>query len=178
MKYLLKGQETERLKFRLLQQDDFDSWMKLFRAKNVAIFLGLDPTLSEYELCKLWFERGSHRYENDLGGMNVLIEKSTGLVVGQCGLLVQTVEDVERLEVGYSILPEFWGRGFASEGAAKCKNYAFENDLADSLISIIHVDNIVSERVALKNGMALEKKLDSYKGNPVNIFRIDKKNWN
>ena len=33
----------------------------------------------------------------------------------------------------------------------KCKNYAFENNLSDSLISMIHVENIGSEKVALKN---------------------------
>ena len=172
MKYLLTGQETERLKFRMLKLEDFDSWMNMFKAKNIAKYLDLDPKLSESELCKLWFDKAFHRYENDLGGMNVLIDKKTNRLVGQCGLLIQTIENVERLEIGYSILPEFWNQGFASEAAVKCKNYAFENDYTHSLISMIHVDNLSSEKVALKNGMAFEKKLNSF-----NIFRIEKENW-
>ncbi|WP_339705423.1 GNAT family N-acetyltransferase [uncultured Kriegella sp.] len=173
MKYLLTDQETDRLKFRLLKPEDFDSWLELFKAKDIARYLDLDPKLSESELCKKWFDKAFHRYENDLGGMNVLIDKKTNLFVGQCGLLVQTIENVERLEVGYSILPKFWRQGYAFEAATKCKNYAFENDFAPSLISMVHVDNIGSEKVALKNGMAFEKKLKSF-----NIFRIDKANWN
>lgn len=172
MKYLLTGQETERLKFRLLKPEDFDSWVDLFKANNIAKYLELDPKLSESELCKLWFDKVFHRYENDLGGMNVLIDKKTNQFIGQCGLLIQTVENIERLEIGYSILPEFWNQGFASESATKCKNYAFENNFANSLISMIHIDNLSSEKVALKNGMTFEKKLNSF-----NIFRIDKKNW-
>ena len=172
MKYLLTGQETERLKFRLLKSDDFDTWLGLFKVKNVAKFLDLDPKLSESELCKKWFDKAFHRYENDLGGMNVLIDKKTNLLVGQCGLLVQTVENIERLEIGYSILPEYWSQGFASEAAIKCKNYAFDNDFAPSLISMMHIDNLGSEKVALKNGMTFEKKLKSF-----NIFRIDRENW-
>ena len=172
MKYLLTGQETERLKFRLLKTEDFDSWVGLFKAKNIAKYLDLDPMLSELELCKKWFDKGFHRYENDLGGMNVLIDKKTNRLVGQCGLLIQTIENIERLEIGYSILPEFWNQGYAYESATKCKNYAFENDFAHSLISMIHVDNLGSERVALKNGMTFEKKLNSF-----NIFRIDKESW-
>ncbi len=172
MKYLLTGQETERLKFRLLKMEDFDSWVDLFKAKNIAKYLDLDQKLSDLELCKKWFDKAFHRYENDLGGMNVLIDKKTNRLVGQCGLLIQTIENIERLEIGYSILPEFWNQGYASESATKCKNYAFENDFADSLISMIHVDNLGSERVALKNGMTFEKKLNSF-----NIFRIDKESW-
>ncbi|MCK0136146.1 GNAT family N-acetyltransferase [Arenibacter sp. S6351L] len=173
MKYLLTGQETERLKFRLLKSEDFDSWVHLFKADNVAEYLDLDPKLTELELCQIWFDKAFHRYENDLGGMNVLIDKKTNRLVGQCGLLVQNIENRERLEIGYSILPEFWKNGFAIEAAKKCKNYAFENNFADSLISMIHIDNLSSEKVALRNGMTFEKKIKSF-----NIFRIDKENWN
>jgi len=172
MKHLLIGEETERLKFRLLKSEDFDSWVELFKANNVAEYLELNPKLSEFELCTLWFEKAFHRYENDLGGMNVLIDKKTNRLVGQCGLLIQNMDNIERLEMGYSILPEFWNQGYASESAMKCKNYAFENSFADSLISMIHIDNLGSEKVALKNGMTFEKKLNSF-----NIFRIDKEDW-
>jgi len=41
----------------------------------------------------------------------------------------------------------------------------------------VHVDNKASEKVALNNGMYLEKIINSYKGNPVNIFQINKQNW-
>ncbi|GEM_PF-330696 len=94
--------------------------------------------------------------------MNVLIDKATNQLIGQCGLLIQTIKDTERLEIGYAILPQFWGKGYASEVAAKCKNYAFENNLTDSLISQVHVDTIASEKVALKNGMTLEKTMKSF----------------
>ena len=43
MKYLLTGQETERLKFRKLQPDDFDTWLPMFKGNNIAKFLDLDP---------------------------------------------------------------------------------------------------------------------------------------
>lgn len=177
MKYLLEDQETERLRFRLLKPEDFDTWKPLFNAENVALFLGLDATKSPKELCQIWFDKVFHRYENDLGGMNVLIDKNTNRFVGQCGLLIQTVEEQERLEVGYSILPEFWGLGYASEASQKCKDFAFTHDFTESLISVVHIENIGSEKVALKNGMTLEKMIPSYEGDPVNIFGITKTTW-
>lgn len=105
--------------------------------------------------------------------MNVLIDKKTNRLVGQCGLLIQTIENIEWLEIGYAILPEFWNQGYASESVTKCKNYAFEKDFVDSLISMVHVENLSSEKVALKNGMVFEKKLNAF-----NIYRIDREHWN
>lgn len=169
MKYLLTGQETQRLKFRLLEQEDFDEWMKLFDAENIAEHLDLDSKLTATELCEIWFDKAFHRYENDLGGLNVLVDKNTNRMVGQCGLLIQTIENEERMEIGYSILPEFWKQGYAIEAASKCKNYAFENDFTDSLISMIHVNNLASEKVAVRNGMQLEKRMGSF-----NIFSVEK----
>jgi len=172
MNYLLTGQETERLKFRILQPDDFDTWLPMFKADNIAKFLDLDATLSEFELCKQWFEKAFNRYDHNLGGMNVLIDKKSDQLVGQCGVLVQMVEDIERLEIGYSVLPKFWGRGYASEAALKCKNYAFEHNFSDVLMSMIHVDNISAKKVALRNGMTFEKQIKNF-----NIFSIHKERW-
>ena len=148
MNYLLTGQETDRLNFRLLKADDFNDWLPLFYKKEAALYLGLDQTKSPSELCQFWFEKAFHRYDNQLGGMNVLEDKVTGQMIGQCGLLIQDVNGEEFLEVGYSILPEYWGKGYATEAAIKCKNFAFENNLRNELISVVHVDNIASQKVA------------------------------
>lgn len=177
MKYTLENQETERLQFRLVQKEDFDMWLPLFENVEVVKALGFDTSLLPKEICKLWFDKTFERYKNGTGGLNALIDKNTNEFVGQCGLLIQTVENEQQMEIGYSILPKFWRKGYAFEAANKCKNYAFENNWSNELISIIYIENIGSEKVALKNGMKLEKHLESYKGIPVNIFIIEKKDW-
>jgi RimJ/RimL family protein N-acetyltransferase len=176
MKFVLNNQESERLKFRLLNRDDFEIWLKLFQEKEVAKFLGFEKIQKPEEQCEEWFRLQEKRYASDLGGMNVLIEKNTNLFVGQCGLLVQEVDEQKELEIGYSMLPDFRNKGFASEAAQKCRDFAFENSFADSLISIIHIDNICSEKVALKNGMKKTKRT-CYKDMPVHVFRIHKNEW-
>jgi RimJ/RimL family protein N-acetyltransferase len=172
MKYLLTGEETQRLKFRLVKPEDFDAWVNLFFANDIGKYLDLDSQLSELELCKIWFEKVFYRYDNNLGGMNALVDKKTDRLIGQCGLLIQTIDNVERLEIGYSILPEFWHQGFAIESAIKCRNHAFENNYASSLISMIHIDNIASEKVALRNKMTFEKRIKNF-----NIFQISQQSW-
>ncbi|MEM9647042.1 MAG: GNAT family N-acetyltransferase [Bacteroidota bacterium] len=169
--YLLDGYETERLRFRKLQKSDFDSWLPFYHdPKSTQFWDGLprDPI----QACQQQFDRIFERYEQDLGGMNALVLKSTNELVGICGLLVQQVDGINELEIGYSVLPKFWLNGFAFEAAHKCKIEAFDNNWSSSLISIIHVDNIPSQRVAEKNGMHLDK-TTSYKDNPVHIFRVN-----
>lgn len=171
MEYLLEGEETERLLFRRLAPTDFNAWLPFHQdPRSSQYWSGIpkDPIIA----CTEQFKRVFDRYEKGLGGMNALIHKTTKKLIGICGLLLQRVDGKEVWEIGYSILPEFWGEGYASEAAIKCKNTAFKNNWAPFLISIIHVDNEPSKKVALKNGMRLEKST-IYKENSVDIFRID-----
>jgi len=176
MKYLLNGQESERLKFRLLKKDDFNIWVEFFKHKGVSEYIGMDEIPTAKEKAEKWFELINNRYLNDLGGMNVLIDKKTNEFVGQCGLLIQEIDGKKELEIGYSIMPKFWNKGYATEAAIKCKDFAFENNYADSIISIIHIENKSSEKVAEKNGMIKHSNTE-YKGMPVNIYRIEKNEW-
>ncbi|MFT0716055.1 GNAT family N-acetyltransferase [Flagellimonas lutimaris] len=170
-KYLLENQETERLAFRKLEESDFEDWLPFYHNPKSTQFWEGQP-VDAVEACRAQFDRIFERYETDLGGMNALISKESGALVGICGLLVQTVDDQEELEIGYSVLPKFWLKGYAFEAAQKCKEFAFENNFSESVISIIHVDNVPSQKVAQKNGLYLEK-TTTYKNNPVHIFRVN-----
>ncbi len=170
MNYLLTGQESDRLLFRKLEETDFNTWLEFFKNPWWNKYWLVDPITPE-EHCKRWFDKNFYRYAEGLGGMNVLIDKKSGAFIGQCGLLIQTVDNREELEVAYSILIPQWNRGYATEAAKKCINVAFDNRWRDSLISIIHINNIESQKVALKNGLSWDGRTN-YDNNPVNIFRI------
>lgn len=176
MKYLLNGQESERLQFRLLNKNDYPIWLEFFKDPNVSQYLGMDDFPTALIKNDKWFEVVFYRYHSNLGGMNVLIDKKTNEFIGQCGLLVQEIDGTIELEIGYSILPKFWHKGYASEAAKKCRDFAFENNFADSLISIIHIDNLGSQKVAKNNGMTASSQSE-YKGMPVDIYRINKDEW-
>lgn len=170
MKYLLENQETVRLIFRNIQASDVDEWMNFFTDPKTYLYWP-EGRGTPKEECKKFYDKQFYRYENELGGMNALIEKSSGALVGHAGLLVQEVDEKEELEVAYSLLPGYWNKGYAIEAARKCKLFAFENNFAESLISIISLPNIPSQKVAIKNSMTIEKQT-VYKNIPVYIFRV------
>ncbi len=175
MKYLLHNQETDRILFRQIKESDFDIWLEFFKNPITSIHWVSESESPESE-CKNWYKKQFSRYKKGLGGMNALIEKERGKLIGHCGLLVQTVDDITELEIGYSLLPEFWNKGYATEAAKKCKKFAFKNHFSESLISIISLTNIPSEKVAIKNGMRIDKQT-TYNNNPVHIFRVSKTEW-
>nr|WP_299384672.1 GNAT family N-acetyltransferase [Allomuricauda sp.] len=170
-KYLLENQSSARLLYRKVTPEDFEVWLPFFEdPRSTQYWEGLpkDPNIA----CQQQFDRIFERYEHNLGGMNALIHKSTGEFIGISGLLVQEVDNIKELEIGYSVLPKYWLQGYAYEAASKCKEIAFQNQWSASLISIIHIDNVPSQKVATKNGMYLEK-TTTYRDNPVHIFRVD-----
>ncbi|MGC4035038.1 MAG: GNAT family N-acetyltransferase [Chitinophagaceae bacterium] len=175
MKYLLSGQETKHLLFRKISESDFDAWLEFHKDPQTSIHWLSEKELPEIE-CRKWYDYQFQRYDTDKGGMNALIEKTSGKLVGHCGLLVQVVDDKTELEIGYSLLRAFWNKGYASEAAIKCRDYAFENNFSESLISIISLSNLPSEKVAIRNGMKIDKQT-YHRGNAVNVFRITMREW-
>lgn len=76
-----------------------------------------------------------------------------GRMIGQCGLTRQMWNGREMLEVGYLFKRSCWHKGYATEAAQACIEYAFTRLRATDVCSIIRDNNIQSQRVALRCGM-------------------------
>ena len=176
MKFLLTNQETERLVFRKLENTDFNTWIELFKDETTSKLLGMSEYKTPEQRCEKWFEWTFHRYDHNLGGQNIMMLKTSNEIVGQSGLLVREIDHNFELEIAYSILPKHRLKGFAFEGAQKCKDFAFENNFHNRLISMIFPDNINSKNVALKNGMHLSREV-IYNNKTMEIFQIEKDKW-
>ena len=57
------------------------------------------------------------------------------------------------MEVGYLFCREFWHRGFATEAARACRDFAFDKLGAGEVFSVVRDTNVASQSVALRNGM-------------------------
>jgi [ribosomal protein S5]-alanine N-acetyltransferase len=89
-----------------------------------------------------------------------MLSKSTGELIGDCGIARQEVEDEYLYEIGYHLRRDFWGQGLATEAARACRDWGFEHLKANRLISLIRPENLPSRRVAERNGMTIWKEID------------------
>ncbi|MDR7224149.1 GNAT family N-acetyltransferase [Aminobacter aminovorans] len=61
-----------------------------------------------------------------------------------------------QFELGYAIVPEFWGQGYATEIAGALANFFFDRKIRDHFIAFAHVDNTASLNVLEKIGMRFQ----------------------
>jgi ribosomal-protein-alanine N-acetyltransferase len=107
-----------------------------------------------------WIARNQRRYLNDGVGLWAMVQKSTGELIGDCGITRQEVDGERLYEIGYHLRRDQWGQGFATEAAQACKAWGFANLPVDRIISLIRPENLASRRVAERNGMTLWKELE------------------
>lgn len=149
------NQESERLKFRRLTQEDIPSWVEFFVDNDRLHFLGIkDWSKSKEALAEEWIRAQFSRYEkHGLGHLAVEIKES-GEFIGLGGILPRNLNEKEEYEVSYSLKPRFWKKGYGTEIAKQMKEYGVKNIQTDRFISIIETQNIDSIHVAKKNGMS------------------------
>jgi RimJ/RimL family protein N-acetyltransferase len=151
-----------------LTLDDIDPWMEFMLGEGSLDYLPF--VAATREGAEWWIRRQLARYERDGCGLTALLTREDGDFVGQCGLLRQEVAGRHELEVGYHVLPTFRGRGFATEAARGFTDHALRSAMAETVVSIIHVDNAASQRVAQRNGLARQFRIDMY-GAPHHVYR-------
>lgn len=165
---------TERLTTKFLNLDDVKVWAEFFAHPEAIRFLFIESLgLPNSEaVAQHMIQKQMDRYAEQRYGLQKLIHRESGAFIGCCGLLMQEVNGIQELEVGYHILPQYWGHGFATE-AAKCfMDLAFDQKLSTSVISIIDEGNWASIRVAEKNGLTLDSQTTWINNEPVLIYRI------
>ena len=172
----VENMETERLRLRRLTENDLDALTNYFNTSNATVYLNINTNVEPRKLAEDWLTMQIRRYQAAQCGLHAIELKTTGEMIGQSGLVWQFVDGIPKWEVGYHLMPRYWGNGYATEAAMACRDFCFHNEMAETLISLIHPQNAKSVAVALRNGMTYWKQT-SFKGNDCNVFRIRREDW-
>ncbi|HGH7178030.1 GNAT family N-acetyltransferase [Bacillus luti] len=166
----LKMFHTDRLQFRKYTMDDLQFYASLWGNEKVMRYIG-NGALKTYMQCKKSLEEWViPSYKSGLG-LFVLIEKETGIRIGHAGLVKQNIDGKEEIEIGYWLLPQYWGKGYAKEAAAAFRDYGFQALRINRLISLINPNHPASIFVARKTGLSYEK-TTSFHGMDVLVYSI------
>lgn len=143
--------ETERLILRRLEPSDYTALCTMLQ--DAEVMYAYEHAFTDEE-AEAWLTRQLDRYEEYGFGLWAVILKSTGVLIGQCGITMQDIGGMMVPEIGYLFAKEYWHRGYAAEASSACREYGFETLGMAELYSIVRENNLPSRRVAERNGMA------------------------
>lgn len=144
--------ETARLQLRELVPSDLDFVAEMLADAEVMRYY---PRRLTRDLSADWIARQMERYEKDGHGIWLAVERTTGRLVGQVGLVRRSVNGVDECEVNYLMHHAFWRQGFAAEAALACRDHAFSPLGKRRVIAFVRSDNEASQGLAKKLGMAV-----------------------
>ena len=165
--------ETDRLILRMFSLDDAEAYARICADPEVMRFLGDGKALSVFEAWRqMAFLVGHWQL---LGyGQFAVEEKSSGRLIGRAGFF--NPAGWPGFEIGWTLAREFWGKGYATEGARRVLKYAFEEMDRDHVISLIHPDNRASIKVAERLGEKVEGQTELM-GHNLLVYGIDRADW-
>ena len=144
--------ETLRLELRDFVAADLDDLYRLDSDPRVMRYIGDGKPASRAAVVKVLTRivRYPALYP-DLGIWRAS-RRDTGAFVGWFSL--KYAGKSPDIEVGYRLVPEAWGRGFATEGARALVDYGFDDLDLDRIIGVTDPGNKASQRVLMKAGLA------------------------
>jgi RimJ/RimL family protein N-acetyltransferase len=157
---------SERLGFRTWRNSDLKEFAKLNADPQVMAHFPkpLSKTESQDFIDRLKAHQDKHGF---CYFATELLE--TGAFIGFIGLAYQNYKTqfTPAIDIGWRLSPPFWGKGFATEGAKRCLQFAFNDLNLGKIISTCIVQNKNSEKVMQKIGMSKiglfnHPKLDAY----------------
>jgi [ribosomal protein S5]-alanine N-acetyltransferase len=158
--------ESERLYVRYLEMDDLEDYYRLNGDPDIMRYIR--PAKSR-EQTEIFLKEVMEKYKLDHTDWRLaLLEKDTDIFVGSFAII--PLDDTKDLQLGYSLLKEYWGRGYATEITRAGMDYAFNTLGLSFIYGVTEAENIASQHVLLKCGFVLEKTAVK-EGRRLNLYR-------
>ena len=155
--------ETERLFVRPYTMDDLDLFYRLNGDEEVMRYIRPAQTKAK---SKDFLKKIIKEYSEQPGlGRWAMLRKADQEFVGSFAVI--PIVNSGRIQLGYALLKEYWGSGYASESVKEGLNYAFCQYGLKEIAGITEAANVISQKVLLKNGFVFESS-----------FREEKKEMN
>ena len=168
--------ETERLILRRFTINDYKEVYEFGSNKEVQKYTGdtMIPSLDHAKklIKNVWYAD----YKKYGYGRWAVIYKPENKVIGFAGL--KYLPEFNETDIGFRFLPEYWGKGIATEASKEIITYGFEKLNLDKIIGIAMPENIGSCKVLEKIGLTFYK-IDEYDGDggAYHWYKIDKSDY-
>jgi RimJ/RimL family protein N-acetyltransferase len=143
--------QTKRLLLRPLAASDYDFMRTIHTDPLVMKYIGGGSLRTETQTFEM-IEKVLRIEKEcaDLGAW-IAVLRETGEPIGNFILRIPaTSEKTEGLEIGYSITPSYWGKGYTVEACQGILEYAFQELKVNRVVALIHATHDASRRVLEK----------------------------
>lgn len=158
-----------KIRFEKYTAQDFSDYFELVSNFDVMKMiteksLTLDEAQTEFDLLLK-----NNQIHTDLGTFKVF--DSQGSYLGMAKLELKNADDQEA-ELGYMLLPQYWGQGLGQRIAHDLICIAEEQIQLKSLVAIIDPQNIASRKILLKHKF-YSKAFKDFDGLPGEVLQLD-----
>lgn len=152
--------ETPRLILRSYREDDREAFAALNGHPEVGAWLGgtQDRVQSDALLDRINAHIARHGF-----GFWAAERKADGRLIGAVGLVVVEPGHLPvgpAVEMGWRLIPDAWGAGFATEGAAAALAWGFDHLDVEEIIAFTARSNRASQAVMRRIGMVADPARD------------------
>ncbi|WML32804.1 GNAT family N-acetyltransferase [Clostridium sp. OS1-26] len=135
--------------------EDFDKYYKLVSDEKVMAMITeraipLDEARGNYNLLL-----SNNELQKSFGSFKVM-ELKTNNFIGLAKLKIEEM-NAKEAELGYMLLPEYWGKGIGNEVARLLVKKAKEEKQLNRITAIIDPNNIPSRKILINNGFVSDK---------------------
>lgn len=164
--------ETDRLVLRRMSADDADFMLGLLNDPSWLRFIG-DRGVRTREDARAYILKGPIDMYERLGfGIYLTELKEGGVPIGICGLVKR--DFLEDVDIGFALLPGFWGQGYAYEAASAVMEHAREALGLKRLVAITNPENHSSIRLLEKLGLKFDRMIRTTADGPeIRLFVWD-----
>lgn len=160
---------TKRLRVRHFTSTDYDNFFAL--QGNPEVMQYIRPPRTREESDTFLREKILTTSPREYKGYWAVEEAGSGLFVG-CFVIIPIPDDIEKTQLGYSFLPQHWGKGYATEVTKEGVNYFYNRTPLTEIYGVTETPNTASQKVLLKAGFKLlETKMDGEKELLVYVIR-------
>jgi [ribosomal protein S5]-alanine N-acetyltransferase len=148
--------ETERLIVKPFTANNQEEFFKVNGDPEVMKYIR--PAKSREQADEFLIEVIAYNNDKKNYGRWAVWQKLSGLFVGSFALI--PVEGSDKMQLGYALLPSYWGLGYASELTKAGIEYTFTKTNLNKVYGYTEKDNLPSKKVLEKCGFSFngEKK--------------------
>lgn len=156
-----------------MKEDDAEALLDIFSDPIAMQYFGV---IFDRRRMTEWVRSNLHHQKQHGFSLLTVILKQNGDVIGNCGLETDEIEGQTVVGIGFDFKRAYWRNGYATEAALAILRYGFTQLDFDAISGWIDPENVPSQRVAEKIGMAMERYV--MRGTKkYALYRINRKDW-